>query len=69
MAQLVRKDSLQKLSSTEQLDRMIPMIRPSFWLVLAGAAAVLAAGLLWACFPACPCAWTPPASSPRTAAA
>ena len=26
---------------------MIPMIRPSFWLVLAGAAAVLAAGLLW----------------------
>ena len=47
MAQLFRKDSLQKLSSTEQLDRTIPMIRPSFWLVLAGAAAVLAAGLLW----------------------
>ena len=47
MAELFRKDSLQKLSSTEQLDRMIPMIRPSFWLVLAGAAAVLAAGLLW----------------------
>ena len=47
MAELFRKDSLQKLSSTEQLDRMIPMIRPSFWLVLAGAAAALAAGLLW----------------------
>lgn len=47
MAELFRKDSLQKLSSTEQLDRMIPMIHPSFWLVLAGAAAVLAAGLLW----------------------
>ena len=47
MAELFRKDSLQKLSSTEQLDRTIPMILPSFWLVLAGAAAVLAAGLLW----------------------
>ncbi len=50
MADLFRKQSLQKLSSAEQLDRMIPMIRPSFWLVLAGAALVLLAGVLWGIF-------------------
>ena len=42
MAELFRKDSLQKLSSTELLNRMIPLIRPSFWLVLAGAAGTAA---------------------------
>ena len=50
MAELFRKDSLQKLSSTEQLDSMIPMIRPSFWVVFAGAALALVCGLLWGLF-------------------
>ena len=50
MADLFRERSLEKLSSTEQLDRMIPMIRPSFWLVLAGAVVAVAAALIWGIF-------------------
>ena len=50
MPDIFRERSLQKLSSTEQLDGMIPMIRPSFWLVLAGAVVAVAAALLWGIF-------------------
>lgn len=47
MADLYRKSALEKLSSPEQLDRMIVITPPSFWLAMAGAAAVILAALAW----------------------
>jgi hypothetical protein len=54
MPDIFRERSLEKLSSTEQLDGMIPMIRPSFWLVLAGAVLAVAASVLWGLFSSLP---------------
>lgn len=50
MSELFRKTSLEKLSSPEQLDKMIVITPPSFWLSLAGAGFLIAAALIWAIF-------------------
>lgn len=48
MAELFRKSSLEKLSSPEQLDKMIVITSPSFWLALCGAGLIVAGALAWA---------------------
>ena len=50
MAEIFRKSSLEKLSSPEQLDRMIVITSPSLWLSLVGAAGIIIVVLLWAIF-------------------
>lgn len=47
MEDLFREKSLQKLESTEQLDRMITIIKPGFWIVLFGSIAAICAMLAW----------------------
>ena len=47
MAELFRKSSLEKLSSPEQLDKMIVITSPSFWLALCGAGLIVAGALAW----------------------
>ena len=48
MADLFRKTSLEKLSSPEQLDKMIVITPPSFWFALVGAGVIIATALVWA---------------------
>jgi HlyD family secretion protein len=43
-----RKSSLEKLSSPEQLDRLVRVTTPAGWIVLVGLLAVIAALLVWA---------------------
>ena len=50
MSKVFRKSALDKLSSPEQLDRMIVIVSPSFWLFLAGAALIIVTALLWSIF-------------------
>lgn len=50
MADLYRKSALEKLSSPEQLDRMIVITPPTFWLAMAGAVGIILAALLWSVF-------------------
>lgn len=50
MADIFRKSSLEKLSSPEQLDRMIVITSPTLWLSLVGAAGIIIVALLWAIF-------------------
>ena len=40
---------MDKLSSPERLDRMIPVVSPSFWISMIGCGIVIAAALIWAC--------------------
>ena len=40
MAEIFRKSALEKLSSPEQLDKMIVITSPSFWLSMVGAGIV-----------------------------
>lgn len=47
MADIFRKKSLEKLSSPEQLDKMIVINSPMTWLALAGGIFIIAAALLW----------------------
>lgn len=47
MASIYRKSSLEKLSSPEQLDRMIVVTSPTFWLAMAGAGAIILVALIW----------------------
>ena len=47
MADIFRKTSLEKLSSPEQLDKMIVITPPSFWIALSGAGLIIAAALIW----------------------
>lgn len=54
MADLFRKISLEKLASTEQLDRMITVIKPKFWLVLLGSVVTITAGLVWSFYGSIP---------------
>ena len=44
---IFRKVALDRLSSPEQLDRLLTIVRPRDWLALLGAAVVVAAGLYW----------------------
>lgn len=48
MADLYRKSALEKLSSPEQLDRMIVITPPSFWLAMLGAGTIIVIALIWA---------------------
>jgi len=50
MADLFRKSSLEKLSSPEQLDKMIVITPPSFWLAMLGAALIVVSALVWSIF-------------------
>ncbi len=50
MSDLYRKSSLEKLSSPEQLDKMIEITSPMFWIGAAGGGIVLIAALLWSVF-------------------
>ncbi len=47
MAELFRKSSLERLSSPEQLDKMIVITPPSFWMALVGAGVIVAGALAW----------------------
>ena len=48
MADLYRKSSIERLSDSEQLDRMIKVSSPMSWLALVGIALVIAAVIVWA---------------------
>jgi len=50
MAQLYRKALLDRLSSPEQLDRMIVITSPSFWIAMVGAALAVTVALVWSIF-------------------
>ncbi len=50
MAELFRKSSLEKLSSPEQLDKMIVITPMSFWIALVGAAVIIVSALVWSIF-------------------
>ena len=47
MSDLYRKSSLEKLSSPEQLDRMIEITSPMFWIGATGGGILLIVALLW----------------------
>lgn len=47
MPNLYRKSVIDRLSSPEQLDRMIVIASPQLWLAAAGAALIVAAALIW----------------------
>jgi hypothetical protein len=51
MAQVIfRKAALDRLSSSEQLDRLLQVTSPRGWIALAGLGLLLTAGLLWGIF-------------------
>ena len=50
MAQIFRKSALDKLSSPEQLDKMIVIINPSFWIAALGGALIILVALIWSIF-------------------
>lgn len=47
MSDLYRKAALEKLSSPDQLDRLIVVTSPSFWLAILGAAFIILVALVW----------------------
>ncbi len=54
MAELFRKSSLEKLSSPEQLDKMIVITPLSFWIALSGAGFIIITALIWSIFGSLP---------------
>lgn len=50
MANIFRKTSLDRLSSPEQLDRLITVTSPRIWLTVITIGVVLACGILWGIF-------------------
>ena len=50
MAEIFRKSALEKLSSPEQLDKMIVITSPSFWLSMIGAGIIIVSALIWSIF-------------------
>lgn len=50
MANIFRKTSLDRLSSPEQLDRLITVTSPRVWLVIITIGLVLACGIVWGIF-------------------
>ncbi|MDO4731000.1 MAG: NHLP bacteriocin system secretion protein [Clostridia bacterium] len=48
--QIYRKSLLEKMSSPDQLDKMIVITSPSFWLALIGGAAIVVVALVWSIF-------------------
>lgn len=45
--QVYRKTLLERISSPEQLDKMIVITPPSYWLAIVGGAVIIVAALLW----------------------
>ena len=45
--QVYRKSLLERISSPEQLDKMIVITSPSYWLAIVGGAVIIVAALLW----------------------
>lgn len=50
MANIFRKTSLDRLSSPEQLDKLITITSPRIWLILITIGIVLACGIIWGVF-------------------
>jgi HlyD family secretion protein len=50
MSSIYRKSLLDKLSSPEQLDKMIVITPPAFWVALSGAGLIIVTALLWSVF-------------------
>lgn len=50
MAQIFRKSAIERLSSPEQLDRLIVITSPLSWLALVGVALIIAVIIIWAFF-------------------
>ena len=50
MSDLYRKTALDKLSSPEQLDKMIRVTPPMFWIAAIGGGLILIAAVIWAVF-------------------
>lgn len=48
--QVYRKSLLERMSSPEQLDKMIIIASPSFWLAILGGALIVAVALVWSIF-------------------
>ena len=48
--QIYRKALLERMSSPDQLDKMIVITSPSFWLALLGGAAIVVVALVWSVF-------------------
>lgn len=48
--QIYRKALLERMSSPEQLDKMIVITSPAFWLALLGGAVIVAVALVWSVF-------------------
>lgn len=54
MAEIYRKSSLERLSSPEQLDKMIKITSPSLWISFIGIIAVVISVIIWAVFGSLP---------------
>ena len=52
--QVYRKTLLERISSPEQLDKMIVITPPSYWLAIVGGAVIIVAALLWSVFGSIP---------------
>ena len=50
MAEIYRKAALDKLSSPEQLDKMIKIISPSFWIAAIGGGGIILVATIWSIF-------------------
>ena len=50
MSNIFRKTALEKISSPDQLDEVIVITPPSFWLAMTGMGVVLLIALLWSIF-------------------
>lgn len=50
MATLFRKESLDKLSNPEQLDRMVVIMSASSWIAILGAAILIIVAIIWSVF-------------------
>jgi NHLM bacteriocin system secretion protein len=50
MSNIFRKSLLDKLSSPEQLDKMVVITPPAFWIALSGAGLIIITALLWSVF-------------------
>lgn len=50
MGNIYRKSSMERLSSPEQLDKMIRIASPSLWIAVAGAALLVVSVMSWAVF-------------------
>jgi hypothetical protein len=52
--QVYRKTILERISSPEQLDKMIVITSPSYWLAILGGAFIIVAALVWSVFGSIP---------------